>query len=193
MRQVADSGKYLVVPLRAHGNQAGAALSPGRLDQCAHLRTSLGQRGEHHQPIPIQLRAGRLRARALCARDRVSRHELRQSGTQHPARSFDDVLLCAAPVGDRTTVREMRRDLGEHSPGLPHRDGHEHQIGIGDCGSRILGNLVDEPQLRGAREVGATAAYANYMSHSARLLQGCRKRAADQADTEDCKFADREE
>ena len=188
MRQMADGGKHLVVFFGAQGVQDGAAGAPGVRHPLHVGRGVFRQRREHHFLALIQIDDGRIGAIRLASRDRVAGHELRQLAAKCRARRRHHVAFRAARIGDDGAGLQVRRDGRQDGPRLRHGRGQQHQVGARHGTGHVAADGVDDAQFERARHRRGRAAHADHRADRARVLQGARERAADQAHAEDDDF-----
>ena len=188
MRQMADGGKYLVMFFGCQCVQDGTAGAPRGRHPFHVSRSVFRQRCEHHFLALIQIDDGRVRPVRLASRDRVAGHELRHLATERRARGRHHVAFRAARIGDDGAGLQMRRDGRQNSARLRHGRGDQHQVGAKQGIGHVAADRVDDAQFQRARQRGRRAAHADHGLNRARVFQGARERAADQAHAEDDDF-----
>jgi hypothetical protein len=82
----------------------------------------------------------------------------------------------------------VRSDARHQLRHLPDRCRQQHQIGVGNFCGHILADTIDDSELLRMYQSLRAAPETHYFANRARLAQCQRKRAADQADTEDDDF-----
>ncbi|MNT12195.1 hypothetical protein D3C72_1471150 [compost metagenome] len=188
MRQMADGGKHLVMFFGAQGVQDGAAGAPCIRHALDVSRGVFRQRREHHFLALIQVDDGGIGTIRLAASDRVAGHELPHLATEGRTRGRHHVALRAARIGDDGARLQVRRDGCQDGARLRHGRGQQHQVGAMQGLRHVAADGVDDAKFECARHRRRRAAHADNLGHRARVFQGARERAPDQAYAEDDDF-----
>src|SRR6185437_5117474 len=127
----------------------------------------------------------------LVARNRMSRHELRQAAAERLARGKHDVLLRAAGVGDNGAAGKCWSQRRQRLPVLRDRYRNQHEIGAGHLARPIVVEhyaAIDHASRNRAPEVLLRAADADNLANGARRAHGEGTRGTDQSDADDDEF-----
>ena len=84
----------------------------------------------------------------------------------------------------------MRSDFQHQGSHLTHRHCEQHNVRTLHCIGSRRGDAVDDTELESRFKICPASPYTHHLAHRRSLFKRQRNRAADQANTEYCKFAD---